>query len=165
MEGKSREKILELLEKDARLTTAEIAVMLGLEEGHVTEEIAKMEKEHVICGYHASVNWDKTDDEKISALIEIKVNPQRGKGYDSIAKKIYQFPEVESLYLMSACGYDFSVILKKATMKEIANFVSSKLAVIDEVNSTATHIVLKRYKDHGTLLVEAKKDMRMVVAP
>lgn len=165
MEGKSREKILELLEKDARLTTAEIAVMLGLEEGHVTEEIAKMEKEHVICGYHASVNWEKTDDEKISALIELKVNPQRGKGYDSIAKKIYQFPEVESLYLMSACGYDFSVILKKATMKEIANFVSSKLAVIDEVNSTATHIVLKRYKDHGTLLVEAKKDMRMVVAP
>ena len=165
MESKNREKILELLEKDAKLTAAEIAVMLGLDEECVTEEIAKMEKEHVICGYHASVNWEKTDDEKISALIELKVNPQRGKGYDSIAKKIYQFPEVEFLYLMSACGYDFSVILKKATMKEIANFVSSKLAVIDEVNSTATHIVLKRYKDHGTLLVEAKKDMRMVVAP
>ncbi len=165
MESKNREKILELLEKDAKLSASEIAVLLGLAEEDVVNETAKMEKEHIICGYHASVNWEKTDDEKISALIELKVNPQRGKGYDAIAKKIYQFPEVESLYLMSACGYDFSVILKKATMKEIAHFVSSKLAVIDEVNSTATHIVLKRYKDHGTMLVEGKKDMRMVVAP
>ncbi len=165
MEAKNREKILELLQRDAKLAAAEIAVLLGLAEEDVVSEIAKMEKEHIICGYHASINWEKTDDEKISALIELKVNPQRGKGYDAIAKKIYQFPEVESLYLMSACGYDFTVILKKATMKEIAHFVSSKLAVIDEVNSTATHIVLKRYKDHGAMFVEAKKDMRMVVAP
>ena len=165
MDSKTREKILELLERDARLTTEEIAVMLGQETSDVADEIAKMEKEHIICGYHAFVNWEKTDDAKISALIELKVTPQRGKGYDNIAKKIYQFPEVESLYLMSACGYDFTVILKKATMKEIAFFVSSKLAVMDEVNSAATHIVLKRYKDHGTSLVEPKKDMRMVVTP
>lgn len=164
MDSKKREQILELLEKDARLSTKDIAVMLGLEIEDVKAEIAAMEKEHVICGYHAFINWDKTEDDKISALIELKVTPQRGNGFDKIAEKIYQFPEVESLYLMSG-GYDFTVILKKATMKEIASFVSSKLAVIDEVQNTATHIVLVRYKDHGTSLAEVRKDMRMVVTP
>lgn len=164
MEHKDREKILELLEKDARLATKDIAVMLALDENEVKSEIAEMEREHIICGYHAFVNWDKTDDEKISALIELKVTPQRGNGFDKIAEKIYQFPEVESMYLMSG-GYDFTVLLKKATMKEIAHFVSSKLAVIDEVQSTATHVVLVRYKDHGLSLAEPRKDMRMVVAP
>lgn len=164
MDRKTREQILGLIEKDARLESQDIAVMLGLEIEDVKSEIAKMEKEHIICGYHALINWDKTDDEKISALIELKVTPQRGKGFDKIAEKIYQFPEVESLYLMSG-GYDFTVILKKATMKKIASFVSTKLAIIDEVQSTATHIVLVRYKDLGTSFVEPHKDLRMVVTP
>ncbi len=164
MKNESRKKILEILEKDARLNAGEIAVMLGLDTEEVDAEIKAMEKENIICGYHAFINWDKTDDEKISALIELKVSLQRGKGFDKIAEKIYQFPEVESLYLMSG-GYDFTVILKKATMKEIAYFVSSRLAIIDEVQSTATHIVLVRYKDHGTSFVEPHKDLRMVVTP
>jgi DNA-binding Lrp family transcriptional regulator len=164
MDSKAREQILGLLEKDAKLDTKDIATMLDLDIEDVRTEITKMEKEHIICGYHAFINWDKTDDEKISALIELKVTPQRGKGFEKIAEKIYQYPEVESLYLMSG-GYDFTVILKKATMKEIASFVSSKLAVIDEVQSTATHIVLVRYKDHGLSLVTPKKDTRMVIVP
>ena len=164
MDSKQREEILLLLEKNARYTAKDIAVMLGMDVSEVKNEIEMMEKERTICGYHALVDWDKTDDEKISALIELKVTPQRGEGFDRIAEKIYQYPEVESLYLMSG-GYDFSVILKKATMKEIANFVSSRLAVIEEVQSTATHIVLVRYKDHGILLTAPKKDMRMVVTP
>ena len=164
MDSKQREEILRLLEKNARYTAKDIAVMLGMDVSEVKTEIEMMEKERTICGYHALVDWDKTDDEKISALIELKVTPQRGEGFDRIAEKIYQYPEVESLYLMSG-GYDFSVILKKATMKEIANFVSSRLAVIEEVQSTATHIVLVRYKDHGILLTAPKKDMRMVVTP
>jgi len=164
MDSEAREQILQLLEKDAKLGINDIAAMLDLDIEDVRSEIEQMEKDHIICGYHAFINWDKTEDEKISALIELKVNPQRGKGFDRIAEKIYQFPEVESLYLMSG-GYDFTVILKKATMKEIASFVSSKLAVIDEVQSTATHIVLARYKDHGLSLVTPKKDARMVIVP
>ena len=164
MDSKQREEILRLLEKNARYTAKDIAVMLGMDVSEVKNEIEMMEKERTICGYHALVDWDKTDDEKITALIELKVTPQRVEGFDRIAEKIYQYPEVESLYLMSG-GYDFSVILKKATMKEIANFVSSRLAVIEEVQSTATHIVLVRYKDHGILLTAPKKDMRMVVTP
>jgi len=164
MDRKTREQILGLIEKNAKLEHQDIAVMLGLEIEDVKSEIAKMEKENIICGYHTFINWDKTDDEKISALIELKVTLQRGNGFDKIAEKIYQYPEVESLYLMSG-GYDFTVILKKATMKEIASFVSTKLAVIEEVQSTATHIVLVRYKDHGTSFVEPHKDLRMVVTP
>ena len=164
MDSRHREEILRLLEQNARYTAKDIAVMLGMDVIEVKNEIEIMERERTICGYHALVDWDKTDDDKISALIELKVTPQRGEGFDRIAEKIYQYPEVESLDLMSG-GYDFSVILKKATMKEIANFVSSRLAVIEEVQSTATHIVLVRYKDHGILLAAPKKDMRMVVTP
>ena len=164
MENDKRKKILGILEKDAKMNAEEIAVMLGLNAEEVDAEIKAMEKENIICGYHTFINWDKTDDEKISALIELKVTLQRGNGFDKIAEKIYQYPEVESLYLMSG-GYDFTVILKKATMKEIASFVSTKLAVIEEVQSTATHIVLVRYKDHGTSFVEPHKELRMVVTP
>ncbi len=164
MDSRHREEILRLLEQNAKYTAKDIAVMLDMDVIEVKNEIDIMEKERIICGYHAIVDWDKTDDEKISALIELKVTPQRGEGFDRIAEKIYQYPEVESLYLMSG-GYDFSVILKKATMKEIANFVSSRLAVIEEVQGTATHIVLVRYKDHGIQLAAPKKDMRMVVTP
>lgn len=160
-----RNKILEYLEKNAKLTAKEIASMLALTEQEVENEIKVMEEEQLICGYHAFINWDKTEDDKISALVELKVTPQRGMGYDSIAKKIYKYAEVESLYLMSAGGYDFTVILKKATMREIANFVTTKLAVIEEVRSTSTHIVLTKYKEFGIALAEDKKDKRMVIAP
>lgn len=164
MDSNDSKKILKLLEQDAKLEAKEIAVMLGLEEEDVQREIEEMEEKRIICGYQTFVDWDKTEDEKISALIELKVTPQRGMGFDKIAEKIYQFPEVEALYLMSG-GFDFTVLLKKATMKEIAYFVSSKLAVIEEVQSTATHILLVRYKDRGITLAETKKKTRMVVTP
>ncbi|MDO4988452.1 MAG: Lrp/AsnC family transcriptional regulator [Synergistes sp.] len=164
MEAKKCEELLHLIEKNSRYTPKDLAAMLGLDVQDVEDEIKRLEREGVICGYHALIDWDKTDDEKISALVELKVTPQRGEGFDKIAEKIYRYPEVESLFLMSG-GYDFTVILKKATMKEIANFVSSRLAVIEEVQSTATHVVLVRYKDHGIQFAEAKKDFRMLVTP
>jgi DNA-binding Lrp family transcriptional regulator len=110
------------------------------------------------------INWDKTGDDEVSAIIELRVNPQRGSGFDRIAEKVYQFPEVETVFLMSG-GFDFMVQLKKAPMKEIALFVAKRLSVIDEVQSTTTHFVLKRYKDHGTLFVDEGDDKRMVLTP
>ncbi len=162
MDRHTEERILELLEKDAKLKASELAVMLGLEEDEVSAAINNFEKTGVIRGYHALVNWDKTDDEKVSALIELKVTPQRGNGFDKIAEKIYQYPEVDSLYLMSG-RFDFTVMLRKATMKEIAHFVASKLAVIDGVQSTATHVVLLRYKDRGFVMTDEEKQKRMMV--
>lgn len=159
-----KEKILRLLETNSRLTAKEIAIMLGLDEKTVAKIIAELEEGQIICGYHTLVNWDKTDDQDVSAIIELKVNPQRGQGFDRIAAKIYQFPEVEAMYLMSG-GFDFMVELKKAPMKEIASFVSSRLSIIDEVQSTQTHIILKKYKDHGTLFEKDTKDQRMVITP
>ena len=162
MDRHTEERILELLEKDAKLKASELAVMLGLEEDEVSAAINNFEKTGIIRGYHALVNWDKTDDEKVSALIELKVTPQRGNGFDKIAEKIYQYPEVDSLYLMSG-RFDFTVMLRKATMKEIAHFVASKLAVIDGVQSTATHVVLLRYKDRGFIMTDEEKQKRMMV--
>ena len=162
MDRYTEERILELLEKDAKLKASELAVMLGLEEDEVSAAINNFEKTGIIRGYHALVNWDKTDDEKVSALIELKVTPQRGNGFDKIAEKIYQYPEVDSLYLMSG-RFDFTVMLRKATMKEIAHFVASKLAVIDGVQSTATHVVLLRYKDRGFVMTDEEKQKRMMV--
>lgn len=158
------EKILKLLEKDSRLSAEDIAIYLGEQVSTIENAIQKLEKEKVICAYHTLINWEKTDDSTVAAVVELKVNPQRGIGFDRIAEKIYQFPEVEALYLMSG-GYDFLVELKKAPMREIASFVSNRLSVIEEVQSTATHVLLKQYKKHGTLLVAGDDDQRMVVSP
>ncbi|EFR30492.1 Lrp/AsnC family transcriptional regulator [Eremococcus coleocola] len=158
----NREELLKLIETDSRLSIAELSRMLDMDQAAVEAEIAALEEENIIVGYHTLVNWDKTDDDHVEAIIEVKVNPQRGKGFDSIAAKIYQFEEVQALYLMSG-GYDFNVELKKAPMKEIARFVSNKLSIIEEVQSTTTHVILKKYKDHGTFFVEKGKDKRMAV--
>lgn len=159
-----REKILKLLERDSRLTAAEIAVLLGQDTDLVAETIKKMEDEKIICGYHTLINWEKTDDTMVSAIIELRVNPQRGKGFDRIAEKIYNFPEVKTMYLTSG-GFDFLVELHKAPIREIANFVSSRLSIIEEVQSTATHVILKKYKEHDTLFIQKDGDKRMVVTP
>lgn len=157
-------KILKLLEKNSRLSAEDIATYLGESVDKIEQTIQMLEKDKVICAYHTLINWEKTDDSTVAAVVELKVNPQRGTGFDRIAEKIYQFPEVEALYLMSG-GYDFLVELKKAPMREIASFVSNRLSVIDEVQSTATHVLLKQYKKHGTLLVENEGDQRMVITP
>lgn len=133
--------------------------MLDVDEVTLANEIAEMEKEHIICGYHTLINWDNTTEEKVTALIEVKVTPQRGMGFDKIAERIYMFDEVNAVYLMSG-GYDFTVILEGKTMKDVASFVSSKLSTLDSVLSTATHFVLKKYKDHGTVLEQETPDER-----
>lgn len=159
-----REEILTMIEKNNKLSPSDLAAMLGVEEITIVNEIAAMEQEKVICGYHTLINWDKTSNEKVTALIELKVTPQRGQGFDKIAERIYNFPEVKAVYLMSG-SFDFTVILEGRTMKEAALFVSEKLAPMDAVLSTATHFVLKKYKDHGTVLVEASKSERLVYNP
>ena len=158
-----REKILRNLEANSRIDLHELSVMLGASDAEVANEIAEMEKEHIICGYTTLINWDNTDKEIVTALIEVKVTPQRGIGFDSIAERVAKFPEVTSVYLMSG-GFDFMVLIEGKSMKEIARFVFDKLSTLETVNSTSTHFVLKKYKDHGTSLVEAKKDERMVVS-
>ena len=159
-----REKILTIIEKNSRLTVKDIASILGESETKVAAEIEAMENEHIICGYHTLINWDKTQDERVDALIEVKVTPQRGLGFDSIAQRIYQYDEVDAVYLMSG-SFDFTVLLSGKTMKEVASFVSSKLSPMDSVLSTATHFVLKKYKDHGTVIEQPRVDERMKVSP
>lgn len=153
------DKILKLLEDDATLTSEQIAVMLSKEVGDVKKAIEKYEEDGVILGYKTIVDWDKTDREYVSALIEVKVTPQRDRGFDRIAEKIYNYPEVQSLYLMSG-GFDFALIIEGKTMKEVAYFVAQKLAPIEFVTSTATHFVLKKYKDKGVVYGNTEKDER-----
>ncbi len=157
-----RTKILNLIEKDSKLEVKDIAAMLGVDEAAVAGEIAAMQADNIICGYHTMINWDETDEERVTALIEVKVTPGRGDGFDKVAERIYNFEEVTSLYLMSG-GFDITVIIEGKTLKEVARFVSSKLAPMESVISTSTHFVLKKYKEHGTKLVTEKKSERLVV--
>lgn len=159
-----REKILAVIEKNSRIDLKDLAALLGESEAAVANEIADMEKENIICGYHTMINWDNTGDEKVVALIEVKVTPQRGMGFDKIAERIYQYSEVESVYLMSG-AFDFTVILEGKTMRQVAQFVSDKLSPMDSVLSTSTHFVLKKYKDHGTIMCEKAEDERMLITP
>lgn len=159
-----RDKILTFIEKNSRVDLRELAVLLGSDEVTVANEIAQMEKEQIICGYHTMIDWDKTGVEKVTALIEVRVTPQRGQGFDSIAERIYNYPEVNSVYLISG-AYDLMVILEGKTLKEVSGFVSDKLSTLDSVLSTATHFILKKYKDHGTIFAKKNKDERMLVTP
>ena len=158
-----REKILAVIEKNASIDIHDLAVLLGESEAAVANEIADMETEHVICGYHTLINWDNTGNEKVEALIEVKVTPQRGMGFDKIAERIYQYNEVDSVYLMSG-AFDFTVFISGRTMREVALFVAEKLSPLDSVVSTATHFVLKKYKDHGTILAEKAQDERQLIS-
>ena len=159
-----REKILSVIEKNSRIDIEELAILLGEDETAIANEIADMEKEGEICGYHTLINWDKTNNEKVNALIEVRVTPQKGMGFDNIAERIYQFSEVNAVYLMSG-SFDFTVFIEGRTMRDVAQFVSDKLAPMDSVLSTATHFVLKKYKDHGTILSAKKKDERQLITP
>ena len=160
-----REELLSIIEKNSRIGLKDLAAMLGKEEIDVANEISNLEKEGIICGYHTLINWEKTDLEKVNALIEVRVSPQRGQGFDKIAEKLYNYPEVKSVYLISG-GYDFLVTLEEKTLKEISNFVSDKLSTLDRVLSTATHFILKRYKEHGTILNKtADEETREIISP
>ena len=159
-----REKILKAIEKNSRIDLKEISIMLGEEEIDVVNEIAAMEAEGIICGYHTLIDWEKTSIEKVSALIEVRVTPQRGQGFDTIAERIYKYPEVNSVYLISG-GFDLLVSLEGKSLKEVSNFVSDKLSTLDTVLSTATHFILKKYKDHGTILAKKYVDERLKMTP
>ena len=162
MEQDLKRQILNILERNSRLTAEEIAVMTGSDEKTVTETIEGPEKGGIVCGYHALINWDKVDDDTVTALIELKVTPQGGDGYNKIAEQIYQYPQVETLYLMSG-AYDFLVLLRGKSIKDISLFVSENLASIEEVQSTATYFTLTKYKEQGVNLTRKKQDGRMVI--
>ena len=160
----AREQILAIIERNSRIEIKELAVILGMEEIDVANELKAMEEEGVICGYHTLIDWEKTSIEKVSALIEVRVTPQRGMGFDSIAERIYKYPEVNSVYLISG-GFDLLVTLEGKSLKEISQFVSLKLSALDSVLSTATNFILKKYKDHGTVLGKKYEDERELITP
>ncbi len=159
-----REKILTFIEKNSRVDLKELAVILGMTEADVANELEAMEKEGIICGYHTLIDWDKVTTERVNALIEVRVTPQRGGGFDPIAERIYKYPEVEAAYLISG-GYDLLVTIEGKTLREISAFVSEKLSTLETVISTSTHFILKKYKDHGTILKENNEDERMIMTP
>lgn len=157
------EEILNILDKEkGNVSRAKIAQMLGMEEKEVADKIEKMEKENVIVGYKTIVNWDKTDKDVVVALIELRITPQRGEGFDKVAERIYKYPQVKSLYLMSG-AYDLAVTIEGKSMKEVALFVAQKLAPMDSIISTATHFVLKKYKEEGIVFEDDGKDTRQVI--
>ncbi len=156
------EEILSLLERNARLSAADIAVMLGLPAGEVEKAIDDLEQNKVILGYGALINWEKTTAAPVTALIEVRVTPQRDQGFDRIAQRIYRYPQVQSCYLMSG-GFDMMVIIEDATLKEVAMFVSEKIAPLDSVVSTSTHFILKKYKMNGTEFAVRDDDHREAV--
>lgn len=156
--------ILELLESDARLTAAEIAVMLNMDLEEVQDAIKELENNKTILKYMTLINWEKVGVEKVSAFIEVRTTPQRDVGFDAVAERIYRFPEVRSVRLMSGV-YDLAVFIDGRTMKEVAHFVSTKLATIDGVVSTTTHFVLKPYKLDGVIIDDGEEDRRLVISP
>ncbi len=159
MSEENKFEFLQLLENDARLTADQLAVMLDKEVGDIKRQMKLYEQNGVILGYKTLIDWDKTDREYVTALIELKVAPQRDRGFDRVAEKIFNYPEVKSLYLMSG-SFDLAVFIEGRTMKEVAYFVAQKLATIDSIVSTATHFVLRKYKDKGVVYGPAETDER-----
>ena len=158
-------KLLKVIAKDCRLTPEELSVQTGLTSEYIRNRIIDWEKEKIIVGYLPMINWALTGEEKVSALIEVKVLPQRGFGFDKIAKRIQKFPEIKALFLISG-GYDLSLLIEGKTMQEVALFVAEKLAPLEHVQSTATHFVLRCYKQDGVeLLGEEEPIQRLVVSP
>lgn len=155
-------QILELIEKDAKLSSDDLCKMLGASKSDVEEKLENFHKDNVIVGYNALINWDKTKVDKVTAVIEVKVTPQRGEGFDKIAERIYRFNEVSACYLMSG-GFDLAVVVEGVTMKEVALFVAMKLSPLESVQSTATHFILKKYKDRNIILEEEKRDERIKI--
>ena len=157
-----RSEILKMLENNSRIDLHDLAIMMGTDETRVYQEIEKMEQEGVICGYPTLINWDKTGEEKVTALIEVRVTPQRGQGFDKLAESTTNYPEVRAVYLMSG-AFDFAVFLEGKTLKDVAMFVTSKLSTLDAITGTSTHFVLKKYKDYGIIMMDRPKSSRMKV--
>lgn len=154
-----KNEILKLLENDARLTDKQLAVMMDTDEAEIRREIDELEKSGTILAYKTIIDWEKTENESVTAMIDVKLTPQKERGFDRVAEKIYNYPEVQAVYLMSG-SYDLSVVIEGKTMKEVAFFVSQKLSTIESVISTATHFVLHKYKDKGILYDTQETDER-----
>lgn len=163
MDLKEKE-MLEVLQNNSKITVEQLATMLGMDKDAIANQIKELEEKKVIVKYHTLINWEKTDEEMVQALIEVNVTPKRGAGFDTVAERIYRFPEVRSVYLMSG-RYDITVIVEGKTMKEVALFVATKLATLEDVQSTATHFVLKKYKQEGIILDDDNEDKRLVISP
>jgi DNA-binding Lrp family transcriptional regulator len=157
-------EVLKILEQDARTSPAQIAAMTGLAEDEVRRLIAEWERSGVIRRYKTVVDWERFGEEKVYAYIDVSVAPERGAGFDDVASRIYRYPEVRSVMLVSG-GHDLRVVVEGAGIKEVANFVAEKLAPLDRVTATNTHFLLKRYKDDGDIFVESDSDHRLMVAP
>lgn len=164
MQKKEILSLLELIEQNGNLSELELAIMLNLKEIEIHETIESLKSSNIICGYHTLINWDKVTNDDVKALVELRVTPQGGDGYERLAEKIKEYPQVKALYLLSG-SYDFLVLVDGKNIKEISLFVSSKLASINEVQNTTTHFVLKKYKDLGVNFDNKKVDERMVVTP
>lgn len=152
-------KLLNLLEENSRLTVDELATLCNKETGDIAEMLKQYEQDGTILGYTALIDWDKTDVESVSAFIELKVTPARDRGFDRIAERIANYPEVKSVYLMSG-GFDLALIIEGKTMREVAFFVARKLATLEDVTSTATHFVLRKFKDKGVIFGKSNVDER-----
>jgi DNA-binding Lrp family transcriptional regulator len=159
-----RKDILELLQENNKLTPEQIGTMLELSVEDVKREIKEMEDKKIIVKYSTVINWEKAEVESVSALIDVKVLPERGVGFDTIAERIYRYPEVQSVYLISG-AYDLAVIVEGKTLKEVAQFVAEKLATLEHVQSTSTNFILKRYKQNGIILDDKEESKRLVISP
>ena len=157
-------QVLDLLREDCRLPLEKLAVMLGVSTEEVAETIDSLERRRVILHYAPTINWDLTDRERVEAMIQVSVTPQRDMGFDAVARRIYRFEEVKSVYLMSG-GYDLLVLVEAKSLKELALFVSSKLSTLEMVAGTQTSFVLKRYKEEGVIFDGSQSDNRLVVSP
>ncbi len=156
--------LLDLLQDDCRLPLEKLAIMTGASMEEVAETIDRLEKDHIILRYAPVINWDLTDRERVEAMIEVRVTPQRDMGFDAVAARIYRFDEVRSVYLMSG-SYDLLVLVEAKTLRELASFVSAKLSTLELVTGTATSFVLKRYKEKGVVFEGAESDQRLVISP
>ncbi len=159
-----RKDILELLQENSKLTPEQIGTMLELSVEDVKHEIKEMEDKKIIVKYITVINWEKAEVETVSALIDVKVLPERGVGFDTIAERIYRYPEVQSVYLISG-AYDLAVIVEGKTLKEVAQFVAEKLATLEHVQSTSTNFIPKRYKQNGIIIDDKEESKRLVISP
>mgnify|MGYP002344334045 CR=1 FL=1 len=159
---KSEKEVLDLISHNASLSPAKISQRLNINEKEIVNIITRLQKTGVIVGYETIINWGKTDRDIVSAFIEVKVIPQQSYGFDAIAKQIYLYPEVDSIYLMSG-GFDFAILIEGKSLKDVSSFISEKLSTLPYIQSTSTHFVLKKYKDHGAILEKEKKDPRLLV--
>jgi DNA-binding Lrp family transcriptional regulator len=157
-------RILHILERDARTSTADIASMVGVDEEEVRRIIRECEEKRIIRKYKTIIDWERAGEEAVLAFIDVRVSPERQVGFDDVASRIYRFPEVAAVYLVSGM-YDLQVVVRGPSLKEVAMFVAEKLATIDRVHSTTTHFLLRRYKEDGEVLVEHEEDRRLMITP